>query len=567
MSKYHRLGLLATCFALALLPPFIVEIWKDYSGVYYLYDSRRSYILNTALIIALLSLGLAGVTQLTGRFWRLSLSLLLLLISFLGVLALVHIALYDAPISVGAIDAILGTDLHEATEYLHFNWTSGMTLSLVGYGLFYLTTLWLIWRRPSPNPPHIFSHALAIAGFTILALLAYRFPAIASYHWKSFEKRSLWSRASELNRQVPSIRILHDIGNWLAYRQWLEETQQTRATRAFDASLVDASKPRTIVLVLGESLRRDRMSVYGYPRPTTPNLMERRKQLLLFERAISPSNQTVPSLTKVLTPATVEAPDRFLTEPSILAAAKQAGYRVYWLSNQGRVGNFDSLISLIAHDADTTIFTNTEFYGTVYDEDLLHPLQTALNEPYPHKLIVMHLLGSHQSYKNRYPPERGHFQAKEYASESLAEEQSTALSEYDNSVRYTDEILEATLKQLEKYPNSVLLFVSDHGERLYGNGSGDCGHGFPEPKRIEFDIPYFLWCNGDCPRRLKRAHSRNRTLVFSSENLFHSLANLLGLKMEQYQAQFDILSPKYLPVRQPKIIDVNRGVHSYFSLP
>ncbi len=491
----------------------------------------------------------------------------MLCLSILAVFSLIHVALYDAPISVGAIDAILGTDAREAFEYLSFHWSKAVMISVGGYALFYLGIL--LWIRPrlTPERPCLWSHLFTWPVLLGLILVAYQIPAVASYNLEHFGKRSLWGRAAELNQQVPSLRILHDIGNWLAYRQWLEEAQQTRAIHDYGAVLTDPANPRTVVLVIGESLRRDRLGLYGYPRPTTPLLDARRKHMLLFEAAISPSNQTIPSLTKMLTPATVQEPDRFLTEPSILTAAKRAGYHTYWLSNQGRAGHFDTLISLIAHDAEKTIFTNTEFYGTVYDEALLRPLRDVLAEDPPHKFIVLHTLGSHQSYRNRYPPEKTFFHAKDYAEESLTEEQATAQSEYDNSVRYTDELLEQILKKLEKVPNSVLLFTSDHGERLFENGNGTCGHGFPEPTRSEFNIPYFLWCNGDCPRRWKRAHARHRALAFSTENIFHTAANLLGLEMAEYQESLDILSPKYLPVAKPQIIDVNRGIHTYVSLP
>ncbi|MCE9624344.1 MAG: phosphoethanolamine transferase [Deltaproteobacteria bacterium] len=569
--KARELGLLFLCYALVLLPPFFAELWKDYSGVYYLYDSRTSYIINTLLIVALLSLGLACLTQYLGRFQKFFFALVMLFLSFLGMLALIHVALYDAPISVGAVDALLGTDLHEATEYLTFHWTKAMMLSVGIYVVLYLVALLVAAPRLRRGRPCAPSHLLGWSIVTGLVLLAYQYPAVATYNLERFNKRPIWSRAAELNRQLPSIRILHDIGNWVAYRQWLEEAQHVRASHDYGASLVDPSKPRTVVLVLGESLRRDHMSLYGYPRITTPLLDARRKQLLAFDAAISPSNQTVPSLTKLLTPATVQAPDLFLTEPSILSAANKAGYHTYWLSNQGRVGNFDSLISLIANDAETTVFTNTEFYGTVYDEALLHPLQVALSDPDPHKFIVIHILGSHQSYQNRYPEDKNYFHAKDYAGETPGpaplEEQATTLSQYDNSVRYTDEILDGILKELEKQPGSALLFVSDHGERLFENGNGTCGHGFPEPTRSEFDIPYFLWCHGDCPRRWKRAHARHRSIAFSTENVFHTVANLLGLEMAEYHPQDDILSLKYQPVRQPQIIDVNRGIHTYISLP
>ncbi len=34
--KFREMALLAFCYALALLPPFLAELWMNYSGVHYL---------------------------------------------------------------------------------------------------------------------------------------------------------------------------------------------------------------------------------------------------------------------------------------------------------------------------------------------------------------------------------------------------------------------------------------------------------------------------------------------------------------------------------------------------
>ena len=566
-KNIRELGIMAFCYGLILAPPFLAELWKNYSGVYYLFDRRSNYIINTSLILTLVALSLACLTQYTGRFQRFVFLIITFVLSCLGMIALIHVALYDAPISVGAVDALLGTDLHEAVEYLGFNWTLTFAMAVGLYVLLFALITGLILPRLRSGAPCLKSHAVAWCVLLLLGMLAYQFPAVAAHNQEILSQRNLWNRAAELNHQLPSIRILYDMGEWWEYRQWLEETQTVRSSQTFKAVLGDGPKPRTVVLVIGESLRRDRMSLYGYSRPTTPHLDKRRKQLLVFESAISPSNQTVPSLTKMLTPATVQQPDLFLTEPSIIAAAKNAGYHTYWLSNQGRVGNFDSMISLIAHDADTTVYTNTEFYGSIFDSALLHPLEVALRDPYPHKFIVLHLLGSHQSYRNRYPPEKNFFHPDSYRQNAFNEEQATIESEYDNSARYTDEVLEGFLLQLEKLPNSIMLFVSDHAERLYEPGEDYCGHAFPDPMQIEFDVPYFLWCNGACPQRWQGAYTKYHATAFSTENLYHTLANLLGLQMTSYRPEDDILNRKFKPVALPQIIDVNRGLHTYVSLP
>ncbi|HEX5033306.1 MAG TPA: hypothetical protein VFW62_02385, partial [bacterium] len=201
--KCHELGILILCYALALLPPFLAELWHDYSGVYYLYASRWTYIFNTSLLILLFALFLACLTHYAGRFRRFLFVLLMLALSFLGTVNLVHVALYDAPISVGAVDALLGTDLHEAIEYLTFHWTKGVMLALAIYGVGCLVIVVGMWRMLGlPRRCGRRDHVWAWPALLALAVVVYRFPGIAFYHVEAFQKKPLWSRLSELNRQV-----------------------------------------------------------------------------------------------------------------------------------------------------------------------------------------------------------------------------------------------------------------------------------------------------------------------------------------------------------------------------
>jgi heptose-I-phosphate ethanolaminephosphotransferase len=288
--------------------------------------------------------------------------------------------------------------------------------------------------------------------------------------------------------------------------------------------------------------------------------------LLVLNKAVAPANQTVPSITMMFSQATVTEPDRYLLRPSILSAAKEAGYHTYWLSNQGRVGQFDSKISLVARDADTTVYTNTEFYGSITDEKLLHPLEVVLRDPHPHKLVVVHLQGSHQSYENRYPEHTAVFDGKQYPVGSRSAKQNDVIAQYDNSIRYTDSILEKILAQLDKQPDSVLLFVSDHGERFYENGVDTAGHGYSKPTQSEFDVPYFIWCNGACDPAWQQAAGRHRDIAFSTQHFFHTCANLLGLRFADYSAGDDILSLDYRR-EPPQVIATERKVLDYAALP
>lgn len=565
LRQGRELGIITLCYLLALLPPFLLEWINDYSGVYWLYDNHNAYALDTTLIIVLFAVGLACLTQYLGGWQRAGFSLAISALVLLGVFATGHVLLYGAPISVGAIDALLGTDVHEALEYLSFQWSWKLASTAIGYVV--LLVLSIVWAKRSlqARQQRFALHGLAWPLVVVLVLATYQHPAVAVQNKADIAKWQFWSRVNTLNNQVPSLRIVHNVGEWFSYREWLRENQAQRAIYSFKAKL-GIDRHRTVVIVLGESMRRANLSLYGYGKPTTPNLDARRAQMLVLNRAVAPANQTVPSITMMLSQATVSDQDRYLLQPSILSAAKEAGYHTYWLSNQGRVGQFDSKISLVARDADTTVYTNTEFYGSINDEKLLRPVEVALRDPHPYKLIIVHLQGSHQSYENRYPAQTAVFSGAEYTHGKLTEKQNNVIAQYDNSIRYTDSVLENILTQLDKQPNSMLLFVSDHGERFYENGVDTAGHGYSKPTKSEFDVPYFLWCNGACESGWSQAAERHRDLAFSTQNLFHTTANLLGLRFADYRAGDDILSLDYRS-QAPQVIATERKVLDYAALP
>lgn len=573
LQPWQELGLIACCYLLALLPPFLTEWVHDFSGVYYLYGTRSAYGVDTALIILLIALGLACLTEYFGR-WRDSIfSVLISVLALLGALATGHVILYQAPISVGAVDALLGTDLHEALEFLSFQWNRALALTGVGFATLLFASIGWVRPRLRQSTNSFLPHGIAWPLVLMLVVIAYQHPAVAAQNRSAVDNMQFWSRVYSLNNQVPSLRILRNISEWISYREWLQQAQQQRATYDFHAKLGDDARraaARTVVIVLGESMRRGNLSLYRYDKNTTPQLDARREQLLIFNAAVAAANQTVPSVTMMLTTATVLDPNKFLQQPSIISAAKEAGYHTYWLSNQGRVGTFESKISLVAHDADTLVYTNTEFYGSVLDQQLLHPLEIALRDKHPLKLIVIHLQGSHQDYEKRYPSQFDFFKTDQYQRSSdtpaLSEQENRVMAEYDNSIRYTDSLLGNMLAQLDNYPGSILLFASDHGERFYENGVMSAGHGYSLPTKTEFQVPFFIWCKDGCRTEWKDAAVQHRDLAFSMENIFHTGANILGLHMQDYNAEADILSQRYKPYA-PKVIATERNVLDYATLP
>jgi heptose-I-phosphate ethanolaminephosphotransferase len=104
-------------------------------------------------------------------------------------------------------------------------------------------------------------------------------------------------------------------------------------------------RPRLYVIVIGESLARHHMHLYGYARDTTPGLddLASRGELLVFRHAVTSHAITVPALL-----AALRFPDgRGHDQQTIFDVFNGAGFKTYWISNQYETGFAESAISLM----------------------------------------------------------------------------------------------------------------------------------------------------------------------------------------------------------------------------
>ena len=113
--------------------------------------------------------------------------------------------------------------------------------------------------------------------------------------------------------------------------------------------VTSASLPNVVLIVL-DTTRPDHMSLYGYSRPTTPNLEALSRDGTVFERAYSTSSWTLPSHASLFTGlyptehgATGEhfwLDDRF---PTLAERMRSLGYRTWAASGNAMVGSISNL--------------------------------------------------------------------------------------------------------------------------------------------------------------------------------------------------------------------------------
>ncbi|MDB6142114.1 MAG: hypothetical protein JWP80_1158 [Pseudomonas sp.] len=307
-----------------------------------------------------------------------------------------------------------------------------------------------------------------------------------------------------------------------------------------------ANLPATMVLVIGESTNRQRMSLYGYPRDTTPNLDQLKSQLQVFDNVITPRPYTIEALQQVLTFANEEHPDDYLKTPSVVSVMKQAGYKTYWITNQQTMTKRNTMLTTFSEQTDEQVYLNNNRNQNArqYDGDVIEPFAKILNDPAPRKFIVVHLLGTHMSYQYRYPETFEKFTDNTGVPAGVPADQVPIYNTYDNAVLYNDFVVSSLIKEYAKVdPNGFLLYLSDHGEDVYdGPNHNTLGRNEAKPTVPMYTIPFMVYASP----KWRQTHNWDFTSIksrpFSSSSLIHTWAQLAGLSFDELDPTKSLVS-------------------------
>lgn len=291
------------------------------------------------------------------------------------------------------------------------------------------------------------------------------------------------------------------------------------------------------VLVIGESETRDRMEAYGFDRKTTPYLCEslNDKNILLFKNVYSSWPQTVQSLSYALTSANQYNNIDTISGYSLIEIAKAVGYKTYWLSNQRKFGMYETPITVIASSADKEIWTNqsSKMEGLFFDSQLVEEFPK-LNED-ENSFVVIHLMGSHQKYDRRLPSDFFVFDSGD-----------KTIDNYDNTLLYTDYIINEIYKKARTYKNfDGLVYFSDHGEDPYIVGGHDPVNVNGQMLRVPL-VTYLSQRYVEMMPDVFTGLSENREKYISNDLVFNLVTSLMGVTgIPDTMQQFDISSDKY----------------------
>lgn len=326
---------------------------------------------------------------------------------------------------------------------------------------------------------------------------------------------------------------------------------QYRQTRPFDVqNAYQDSIPQSIVLVIGESETRHHMSLYGYPRKTTPLLDSYPDSVLYaYNDVISPQVHTIPVMRSLLSMSELEHPEYFTEKPSMFELFNRAGYETYLLSNQEFSDKFNS-----SYDILLSLANNKYNLAPLkqHDDIVLGKFDKIINDKsHKKKLIIIHLIGNHMAYKFRYPKEYivfNHNKDNMVADMPFGNEKSkTVIDQYDNSVLYNDFVVDSIIKILAKQEGekSAMLYLSDHGEELY-DYRDFAGHAYEKVSPPMCEIPFILWTSNRY-RQSRRDLIIDEDRPYSSEDFIYSVSDIAGLKYDGYDDERSLFSSAFKP--------------------
>lgn len=337
--------------------------------------------------------------------------------------------------------------------------------------------------------------------------------------------------------------------------------ERTASFRFHAASAHPSDTAEVYIMVIGETARAHDFALYGYQRPTTP-LLGSLEGVTAFSQATTQSNTTHKSVPMLLSAATAQDFERLYRERGIMEAFREAGFHTAFFSNQ--LPNH-SFIDFLGKQADESDFIKTHAgMENAPDDDLLKRVERVLSQGRHREFIVLHTYGSHFNYRERYPRSMAHFLPDDRM-EAKAENRDQLLNAYDNTIRYTDSLLYALTRMVERPgTHAALLYASDHGENIFDDGRGLFLHASPHASWYELHVPFIVWLSDGYRRAyplIQAALEAHRDIaVETSVSAFHTMLQIGGISMPAFDSTRSLASRSYRPRPRRYLTDRNEAV-------
>ncbi|ALR29565.1 sulfatase [Chryseobacterium sp. IHB B 17019] len=306
---------------------------------------------------------------------------------------------------------------------------------------------------------------------------------------------------------------------------YIHQHQSNEKEMLLPTATMSDNEKAVVVLVIGESARRENFSLYGYGKKTNP-LLSKIDNVHTFQ-ANSCATYTTAGVKCILQHQDTDELYEIL--PNYLY---RNNVDVVWrTTNWG-----EPPVHIKDYQTRETLLSECNGENCGYDEVLISGLKERIVSSHTNKiLIILHTSTSHgPTYSKKYPKQFETFIPVCNSVELGKCSQQELINAYDNTIVYTDYILSRVISELQELKGyrSSMIYVSDHGESL--GEKNLYMHGLPvslAPKE-QYEIPFIVWSSGG-------PAIKNDKFV-SQSYVFHSVLRFLGVQSPVYNEKMSV---------------------------
>lgn len=323
------------------------------------------------------------------------------------------------------------------------------------------------------------------------------------------------------------------------------------------------------ILHIGESVRSDHLSIFGYKKNTTPHL-EQNDHLIAFSDCVAAAPTTIPSTFAILTDARTDIRTPGIDDSlhatcgSIIDIFRSLHFDCYaFVNNEDHNdtagAQYEKLLHLTFASGASKILTIPQIGNSHSQINQIADILDA--ERNKRVFCLVNNFGSHLPFMDfdhqrpAFPPadERAYSHRPD-ANPKVAE---IVCNTYDCTIHYLDDYIHSLLNTLKGKP-FIYLYVSDHGEYLGDRGiwvrNGDKDTFF---NTSVCQVPFLIITSEEFEQQnphIKQALSRlmeHRDMSIGHEHIFHTLLGIFGINSPYYNEDLDLSSERVLPYTGP----------------
>jgi len=455
-------------------------------------------------------------------------SLISTLLTFIPLLFILYALNFDHALSKEALYAVFQSNSNESLEYIEKFISIHYIFLFLSISLFMVL---LIYKQEAKETLKIEN--------SLLWFIIIIFALITSSEFSNFKLGHFVVK--NFNKYTKELKLF-------------KEVQEKRKTGEIKFTATKEAEGETHIVVIGESLNKNHMGIYGYMRNTTPYLskLHQENELMVFNNSYSNHTHTVPVLSLSLTEANQYNNKNYYDSLSIIEVLNKANTETYWLTNQNIYGEWDNMISVLATTSKKLVALNHTIGCNVttqqHDENIINPLKSILSKKTnKNKVIFIHLIGSHSVYASRYPKDKFSIYTKKLNERTFGKSAliNQEINYYDNSIVYNDYVVSSLLK-LFKNSEGVksFIYMSDHADDI----NKDLGHSKDVFTYEMTEIPLIAWFSSEYKKKYFQTYNtllENKDKLFSNDMLYDTLIGILNIKTDKYNSTYDISSNSY----------------------